>query len=305
MAANAAFNVQAITGGRRWRPDVILNGHIVTGPACAVLARWHHAPSVVYTYAKEVEGRPGLAAATMRTSAACIAISKHTRDLVHAAAGDDTPVHVITPGVDIPPEPGAADAEVPTMVTVSRLRDWYKGHDVVLQSLSAVRDAVPGVRWIVLGDGRLREALIAKAAALGVGEVVDFRGSVDDAERDAWLAKAHAFVMPSRNPSAAIGGEGFGLVYLEAAAWGLPVIAGDAGGAREAVAHEKTGLLVDPEDPAAVANALVRVLGNLDYARQLGLRGRQRASSRFTWAQVGAGAEDVLRAYASLSPSRR
>jgi phosphatidylinositol alpha-1,6-mannosyltransferase len=240
----------------------------------------------------------------MRTSAGCIAVSSYTRDLVHAAAGDRVPVHVVHPGVDIPPEPGAADADVPTILTVSRLRDWYKGHDVVLQALVAVRKAVPTVRWIVLGDGRLREPLAAQAAELGLSDVVEFRGAVNDAERDACLATAHVFAMPSRYPPAEVGGEGFPLVYLEAAAWALPAIAGDAGGPREAVVHEETGLLVDPEDAAAVAAALSRLLTDPGYARKLGLRGRQRASEQFAWAHIGASVEDLLRSYATETSPR-
>ncbi|MEA2157523.1 MAG: phosphatidyl-myo-inositol dimannoside synthase [Solirubrobacteraceae bacterium] len=298
MAANAAFNAQAVTGGLRWRPDVILNGHVVTGPACAALARRYRVPSVVYAYAKEIDGRPGLAGATVRASAGCIAISAYTRQLVAGVAGERTPIHVIPPGVDVPPQPGAADAAAPTIVTVGRLRDSYKGHDVMLDALVAVRRAVPDVRWIVLGDGRLREALAAKATALGLGDAVEFRGAVSDAERDRCLAGAHVFAMPSRYPPAQIGGEGFGIVYLEAAAWGLPAVAGDVGGPRDAVEHEATGLLVDPEDAASVAASLVRLLSDLGYARRLGLRGRERASEQFTWDAIGARVEDVLRTHA-------
>lgn len=300
-ARNAAFNAQAAIGGLRWRPDVILNGHIVTGPACAVLARRHRVPSIVYAYAKEIEGRPGLAAATVNASTACIAISAYTRELVLSAAGERAAVHIIPPGVDIPSRAGNADAEAPTIVTVSRLRDWYKGHDVMLEALVTVRETVPDVRWIVLGDGRLREQLVAKAAALGLADVVDFRGAVSDAERDACLARAHVFAMPSRYPPAEVGGEGFGIVYLEAAAWGLPAVAGDVGGPRDAVADGATGLLVNPEDPLAVAAALTRLLRDPAYARTLGLRGRQRASEEFTWSAIGARVEHVLRSYTTCT----
>lgn len=297
--AHLAFNVQAVVGGAGWRPDVILNGHIVAGPACAILARRHRVPSVTYAYAKEIEGRPRLAAAAMRTSAACIAISSHTRALVREAAGDRVPVHVIYPGVDIPRQAGEADAAAPTIVTVSRLRDWYKGHDIMLQALVIVREAVPDVRWVVLGDGPLHDELDALADRLGVAEMVDFRGEVNDAERDAWLARAHVFAMPSRYPPAEIGGEGFGIVFLEAAAWALPAVAGDTGGQREAVVHGETGLLVDPGDASAVAAALIRLLLNRDYARLLGAQARARACAEFTWPQIGARIEDVLRSYVS------
>jgi phosphatidylinositol alpha-1,6-mannosyltransferase len=136
------------------------------------------------------------------------------------------------------------------------------------------------------------------ASELGLSEAVEFRGAVDDAERDACLSRAHVFAMPSRSPPAEIGGDGFGIVYLEAAAWALPAIAGDVGGPREAVVHEQTGLLVNPENAAAVAAALLDLLRHPHRARKLGLQGRERASNEFTWDTIGERVEDVLRAYA-------
>lgn len=300
--AHASFNVQATAGGVRWRPDVVLAGHIVAAPTCAVISRRHRVPSVVYAYAKEIQGRPLFTMAAIRSSAACIAISNYTRNLVVAAAGDRVPVHVVPPGVDLPPRPGTADANVPTIVTVSRLRDSYKGHDVMLQALVAVRQSIPNVRWVALGDGRLRRPLITKATELGLQDVVDFRGAVDDAERDAYMSQAHVFAMPSRYPSAEIGGDGFGIVYLEAAALGLPAVAGNVGGPRDAVVDGVTGLLVNPEDPAAVAAALVRLLSDTRYARKLGLQGRERVSEQFTWGEIGARVEGVLRSYVRATP---
>jgi phosphatidylinositol alpha-1,6-mannosyltransferase len=92
--------------------------------------------------------------------------------------------------------------------------------------------------------------------------------------------------MVSRLPAGRFAGEGFGIVYLEANAHGLPVVAGAAGGATDAVVHGETGLLVDPLDHVAVADALVALLSDRDLAVRLGGNGRARAE-RFTWEAAG------------------
>jgi phosphatidylinositol alpha-1,6-mannosyltransferase len=106
---------------------------------------------------------------------------------------------------------------------------------------------------------------------------VEFVGAVSDHERDAWLDRAWVFTMPSRTPPGSMSGEGFGIVYIEAGAHGLPVLAGDVGGALDAVQHGETGLLVDPTDPIAVADGLLRLLTDEDLAARFGAAGRQRA----------------------------
>jgi phosphatidyl-myo-inositol dimannoside synthase len=304
VARNAAFNLEAILGGLRWRPDAILVGHIVAGPACAVLSRVYGVPAVCYLYGKEIWNRPGLTSWTLRHSAAGIAISAHSRTrALEALGGGTAEIQVIPPGVDPPDRPGAADAERPTIVTVSRLRDWYKGHDVMLEALTDVRRQVPGVRWVVVGDGPLEGALRERAQALGLDDVVEFLGAVSDERRDALLAGAHVFAMPSREPSDSAGGEGFGIVYLEASSFGLPVVAGNVGGPREAVLDGETGLLVDPTDPTAIAAALTRLLKDPERARAMGLRGREWVKREFSWEAAGVQLRTVLHSVLSEVPS--
>jgi phosphatidylinositol alpha-1,6-mannosyltransferase len=111
---------------------------------------------------------------------------------------------------------------------------------------------------------------------------VRFAGWVPIEERDRLLDQAQVFAMLSRLPPGDIGGEGFGIVYLEAAARGLPVVAGAVGGALDAVADGETGLLVDPTSAEAVADALVTLLSNPGHARTLGIAGAARARE-FSW----------------------
>src|SRR4051812_20368493 len=132
---------------------------------------------------------------------AVVAVSRHTADLSIAGGASPERVHVIPPGVDLPSAGGErsardAAARRPTIVTVARLRERYKGHDVMLRALPLIRARVPDVEWVVVGDGPLRPELEALAAAYGVTDVVRFAGIVPDAERDAWLERAHVFAMP-------------------------------------------------------------------------------------------------------------
>jgi phosphatidylinositol alpha-1,6-mannosyltransferase len=99
--------------------------------------------------------------------------------------------------------------------------------------------------------------------------------------------------MPSRLPAGGLGGEGFGIVYMEASAHGVPVVAGAVGGALDAVVDGVTGVLIDPTDHLAVANALTELLTDADRARRLGEAGRER-SLEFSWSRIGAYVGDVL-----------
>jgi phosphatidylinositol alpha-1,6-mannosyltransferase len=122
---------------------------------------------------------------------------------------------------------------------------------------------------------------------------VRFLGELPDAARDRWLRSARVFAMPSRLPGAGSAGEGFGIVYLEAGAHGVPVVAGDVGGAVDAVAHGSTGLLVDPTDPLAVADAIVSLLQDPARAAEFGDAGRTRARE-FEWDRIGARVHALL-----------
>jgi phosphatidylinositol alpha-1,6-mannosyltransferase len=200
---------------------------------------------------------------------------------------------VIPPGVDVPATRVAERAARPTIVTVSRLRDAYKGHDVVLEALPRVRERVPDVRWVIVGEGPLRPSLEAEVARRSLGGAVEFAGAASDQERDAWLDRASVFAMPSRTPPGSMSGEGFGIVFLEAGAHGLPVLAGNVGGALDAVAHGKTGLLVDPTDPAAVAAGLTRLLVDRELAANLARAGMERAD-HFAWPRISARVQTEL-----------
>lgn len=296
--AVARLNAAGVRAGLGFRPDVIVCGHVVAAPAAALLRRGGRGKVVQYLHGDEFRTRSGLVRRAMAGADAVIAVSRHTREMALAAGCDPARLHVIPPGVDLPPPTAAERSSSPTIVTVARLVEAYKGHDVMIRALRLVRERVPAARWVVVGDGPLRPGLEELARREGVADAVEFVGSVSDAERDARYDEAHLFAMPSRLPEEGLGGEGFGIVYLEAGAHGLPSVAGDVAGARDAVVDGETGLLVDPTDPEAVAAPLAELLADRERSVRMGAAAREHAESH-AWPKIVARVEEVLRAVAA------
>jgi phosphatidylinositol alpha-1,6-mannosyltransferase len=273
----AVLNARAVAAGLRFRPDVLLNGHIVTSPAAAALSRGLDIPFVQYVYSEEMALQPAVTRFALRQAARVVAISRHTARMALDLGADPERLYVIPPGVDLPGEPRLEPAERPTILTLATIDRRYKGHDVMLRAMPLVRARVPGARWIVAGDGRHRSALETMARAQRLDDAVAFCGRVSDEERERLFRAAWVFTMPSRLSEPERGGEGFGIVYAEAGAHGLPVVAGKAGGAVDAVVPGETGLLVDPLDHVELADALATLLGDRNRAAVMGQAGARRA----------------------------
>ncbi len=287
------LNGLALAQAGAFRPDAILCGHIVAAPAARLIGSLMRIPVVAYLYADEGPAQPRLARLAFGSAQTTIAVSRYGSDLAVQLGAPRGRVAVIEPGVDPPALPRAPRSAEPLIITVARLTDRYKGHDVVLEALPIIRQRVAEARWVVIGDGALRPELEARAAQLGVSGAVIFTGAVSDSERDAWLDRAHVFVMPSRLPPGGVGGEGFGIVYLEAGAHGLPVVAGAVAGALDALVDGETGILVAPESSHEVADAVASLLLDPERARQLGEAGARRAAE-LSWPRMVSRVEDVL-----------
>jgi phosphatidylinositol alpha-1,6-mannosyltransferase len=270
----------------------LLSGHIVTGPAGLAARRALGVPAVQYVHAHELGLRPGLARRVLTRVDATIAVSAHAQSLVIGLGVTPGLVHLVYPGVDAPNGNSRRRPREPSIVVISRLEERYKGHDVLLRSLPLIRSRVPAAHLHVIGDGPLRGHLEALAAGLGVGEAVSFHGRVTDEERDEIVRRASVFALLSR-VDALGSGEGFGIVYVEAGRLGLPVVAGRAAGAVEAVRDGETGILVDPDDHVGAADAIVSLLADPELAERLGAAGRERARAR-SWQRAAGEVEDVL-----------
>ncbi len=291
--SNLSLNARSIREGFAFRPHVVLSAHIIVAPAAWAIRRAIGVPFVQYLHGNELASRPRLTRFAVTAAAANIAVSSYTRELALAAGADAATAHRIPPGVDLPSPANPRRERRPTLLTVARLTARYKGHDIVIKALPRIKALVPDVVWVVVGNGPLRTELVELAAAEGVSESIVFAGSLPDDERDAWFDRAHVFVMPSRLPPEGAGGEGFGIVYLEAGAHLMPVVAGNVAGAVDAVVEGETGLLVDPTDPVAVADAVTGLLRDPRKAAALGRAGAARATN-FAWPKIAARVEEVL-----------
>ena len=148
-----------------------------------------------------------------------------------------------------------------------------KGHQYLLEAVAELKGRYTQLRLVVFGEGYLNNQLRAQAASLRLGDVVQFAGFREDL--DTYLACFDLFAHPAL-------AEGLGVVALKAAAAGVPVVGFEAGGMVEAVAHEKTGLLVQAEDAGALADAIARFVDDPSLGRQYGEAGRRRMQSEFS-----------------------
>ncbi len=168
------------------------------------------------------------------------------------------------------------------IVCVSRLVP-RKGQDALVRALPAVRRRVPDAALLLVSGGPDRARLTRLAAEVGVAEHVVFTGSVPWGELPAHYAAGDVFAMPCRTRLRGLDVEGLGIVYLEASATGLPVVAGDSGGAPEAVRDGETGYVVGGRDLGALTDRLVTLLTDRALAHRMGAAGRDWVERRWRW----------------------
>jgi phosphatidylinositol alpha-1,6-mannosyltransferase len=184
----------------------------------------------------------------------------------------------------------------PWLLTVARL-EWHKGIDTVMRAMGAIRAAHPAVRYAIAGVGDRQPQLERLRQELGLGDVVRFLGSVPDAELPALYNAADLYVGISRRHD--LLAEGFGISLVEASACGLAVVGGRSGGVPDAVREGETGILVDPDDPQAVAAGINELLGDSERRTQLGAAGRKAVESYYNWDRVVGELMEIDRRYRS------
>ncbi len=202
---------------------------------------------------------------------------------------------VIHPGVDEERfSPGKrVRGKSPVLLSVCRLVP-RKGIDTVLTALPQLMERIPELTYQVAGTGEDLGRLRQLSTDLGISNAVHFLGAVEDEALPDLYRNADIFVLPVREEPASGSIEGFGIVYLEAGASGLPVVAGRSGGAPEAVVDGETGLLVNPDDPEALATVLLHLLQDGALRKQLGTAARRRIESKLTWEQTALQIAEVL-----------
>ncbi|MFC4906850.1 glycosyltransferase family 4 protein [Actinomadura gamaensis] len=226
--------------------------------------------------------------------------SRMARALSPAAVGR---MARLAPGVDDSVfRPGAGGDEIrarhgladrPVVVCVSRLVP-RKGQDALIHAWPHVLRAVPDAALLLVGGGPYRADLSRLADELGVSRSVVFTGSVPWEELPAHYDAGDVFAMPCRTRRHGLDVEGLGIVYLEASATGLPVVAGDSGGAPDAVLDGETGVVVPGRSVRAVAEALMDLLRDLSRARTMGDKGRAWVEREWRWEVQSARLDGLL-----------
>ncbi len=211
--------------------------------------------------------------------------------VVRGAVPDRVPVSVMYPGADLDVfRPDLPFGDVlqrhgldgrRVIVCVSRLVA-RKGQDALIRSMPAVRGRVPDAALLIVGDGPERERH-ERLAARAPGDSIVFAGQVSEGDLPRYYRAGDVFAMPCRTRLGGLEVEGWGNVFIEAAACARPVVVGDSGGARESLEPSETGLLVDGSDDDAVADAVASLLEDPARAEALGLAGRARVERSFTW----------------------
>lgn len=269
------------------KSKTLLISHVLPVGTAAMIA--NAAPYVVMCHGLDVRlaalsaWKRWLFKRVCRKAKAVVANSHATAEEIKAII--DIPVSVITPGVTLPYDVDrkearrilgiAPDEEIVLCVTRLTKR---KGVDVLLEAVETLRDR-KNIRVVVIGDGPERATLTQIAEHMK--HPVTYVHDATDEQIAHWYAAADVFCMPARDLPNDM--EGFGIVYLEAASYGIPVVAADTGGVREAVEDGKTGVLVAPGNKEALAGALERLLNDPSLRRRLGDAGRSRVLADFRW----------------------
>ncbi|MGY1822329.1 glycosyltransferase family 4 protein [Geodermatophilus sp. SYSU D00079] len=231
-------------------------------------------------------------------------ISEYTHARLAPALDGATRMAQLSPGVDVdlftPDADGAAVREryglggAPVVVCVSRLVP-RKGQDVLVAGWPRVLARHPGARLLLVGGGPLETRLRRAVAAAGLERSVVLTGPVRPDQLPAHYAAGDVFAMPCRTRRGGLDVEGLGMVYLEAAACGRPVVAGTSGGAPETVQEGVTGHVVaDPRSPEGVAATVNALLDDPDRARAMGAAGRAWVEQRWSWSTIAATFAELL-----------
>jgi phosphatidylinositol alpha-1,6-mannosyltransferase len=221
-------------------------------------------------------------------------LGEYTRSRIAAALSPEAAARMVQlpPGVDEKVfHPGSGGAEVrarlgltdrPVVVCVSRLVP-RKGQDTLILAMPRILAQQPDTVLLIVGGGPYEKDLHRLAHETGVTDSVRFTGAVPWSELPAHYGAGDVFAMPCRTRRGGLDVEGLGIVYLEASATGLPVVAGDSGGAPDAVLDGQTGWVVRGGSPEDAADRITALLGDAELRQNMGERGRQWVEEKWRW----------------------
>jgi glycosyltransferase involved in cell wall biosynthesis len=265
--SSARYVSAALRQAVKVRPDVILCGHIHLLPVAAMLKRLFGRPLILEAYGIEAwERRPGLRSWGTEQVDLVIAISRFTRELLMRWSGiEPHRIRVVPNAVHLDryacgDKPGYLVERYGVegrrvLLTVGRLPGFerYKGQDRIIALLPKLMVRFPNLVYMIVGDGSDRARLERIVASFQLQEHVIFAGRIPESEKIDHYNLADAFAMPSTS-------EGFGFVFLEAAACGVPVLGGRVDGSRDALVDGRLGVMVDPESPEELLDGLETIL---------------------------------------------
>lgn len=189
----------------------------------------------------------------------------------------------IVPGIDVKHFlPHEVKKSRPTLISVGRLVH-RKGQDRLVEALPIIKRAIPDVELVFVGEGPHRRELDRLVEKHNLENSVRFIGRVNYKDLPKYFSLGDVFAMPSRNRLFGLEVEGLGIVFLEASACGLPVIAGDSGGAPDAVIEGETGYVVDGNDIESIAARAIELLSDPKLRARLGQRGRTWVEAEWNW----------------------
>jgi glycosyltransferase involved in cell wall biosynthesis len=290
--------------------DLVICGHLYLLPAAWLLAKFRRARLVLIIHGIEAWKRSSkpLSNWLTRKIDGFISVSQYSAERFVSWSGVSMNRAFVLPNcVDLDQfKPLDRDRDLQSrygiqnnkvIMTTGRLatHEQYKGFDQVIDVLPRLLERYPTLKYLIVGDGGDRRRLESKVQAMGLCDFVVFAGYIDEKEKAAHYNLADAYVMPST-------GEGFGIVLIEAAACGVPVVGSQADGSREALLHGQLGKLVDPQKPEELIAAIAEVLSVKRPRRRIdAIRTFDRDS--FT-SRVGDWCEAAADAVSDRNPSR-
>ncbi len=221
---------------------------------------------------------------TLKNVDKIVSNSKYTKNLINKISSEFNNIEIIHPGVssfeNIKEEKLKLIDGQPTLLTLARL-EKRKGHQIILHAISKLKNQYPDIRYIIAGDGEEKYNLKSLVNTLGISKNVIFIGSVSDTQKKYILNKTDIMIMPTTDETNNLSIEGFGIAYIEAALFGIPSIASNIGGTKEAVIHNETGIILD--DLKDLENSIRELIVDKKKRELYGQNAKKRALNELNW----------------------